>query len=1140
MYNATMNQYLAANHQMQITLRDTPSDTYGYRIASSLNFAGFHEGTPDGASGIMDLEVVYQAGQFQMIKRRSTTNQAIFTYAYKEDTSIQSLSAYVDVTEGQCSVGSQDDAQTGSNVVLTVTKADGSTSTHTIPITLDMLDLDMENRYIADTHTCSVRWGGMTLCTDYQLTVISNPDIPSAATNPVVLLQNNGLIFKEVNQLLENRQYVFVHNTEGNTGYAPIAQAVDNEVTIGVGQGTIVRIPGETDNYFQVPDPAWTWVYHWRQGVSLHDMGNMLYNGGMSTATDTFDYPAYATSSTVVWFAVRADVNAVPDTVVIDYGISVDIHVLGNDVVITDQNSVIAGIGTTRPEDADGNGIIFTGTLAEGFGNDCSVRFGTAAVRGNVVRYTPNTLQMTAEDTFYYSANYRGEKNSGFYYGAITVIPATTIYYEDSFVTFDGNWTQVGQTISGIQDEDRQGGYSLPKIDANNVYGHDSAYENMQTWSMGSVMKATVDNGEHPEAIAEFTFTGTGFDIISYTSSNTGIMMLTVQGITDPSYNQLLMVDSYYSLSGSLYQVPIMKMQNLPYGQYWVEVYAGYSQAFDHEGDGAFDFYLDAIRIYDPANDGQGNKVIENAYVSDKEGWPSYQELRNLLISASTFDSLEENDEISGVIFIDGNPALEDDNASGKPGSEINSEIKSAIADYANFGPNNELYLAPGQAVAFRLNVDAPDENIDSIHLGLKSVGGTAVAKVYNAAVNHAAVKEQRLSSATQQYYDITKLDGSTVVIWNVGGENDAILSVTDIKTTYAHQPKNAGRIGFTINHNAAAMALSSMSAPQEVRPQLTLKYPSLSFEGEICYNVYFDAQQLNGLTDADLGLAVFSSEDTEGTVDTAMGVIYGTQQVNGLYMATTDGIPAKNMGDRLYFKAFAKLPDGSYVYSDMRSYSAVDYAVEILKTSENAALKALAVAMLNYGAQAQVFFGYNTHSLMNGVLSEEDQTLVSGFSPAGLNSLSAVDSAKAGLFQANGGFTRKYPTVFFDGAFEINYNVIPGSPVDGIVTLYCWNEYSYKAADVLTRENADWAVPMVNENGTWKACSDQIAAKDMDQTIYAAAVYESGGTRYSTGILNYSIATYCQEQTAASDSNINALANAAATYGCAAKAYFH
>ena len=102
-------------------------------------------------------------------------------------------------------------------------------------------------------------------------------------------------------------------------------------------------------------------------------------------------------------------------------------------------------------------------------------------------------------------------------------------------------------------------------------------------------------------------------------------------------------------------------------------------------------------------------------------------------------------------------------------------------------------------------------------------------------------------------------------------------------------------------------------------------------------------------------------------------------------------------------------------------------------------------------------------------------------------------------------------------------------------MTLYCWNEDTYNSATQLTADNADKVVNMVLENDLYTASSDQIAAKDLDETVYVAAVYKSNGISYCSGVLPYSIAAYCQKPSA----DVAALANAAAVYGCAAKEYF-
>ena len=140
----------------------------------------------------------------------------------------------------------------------------------------------------------------------------------------------------------------------------------------------------------------------------------------------------------------------------------------------------------------------------------------------------------------------------------------------------------------------------------------------------------------------------------------------------------------------ALYQIPVIKVKDLEYGRYTVTIAVYHAPLFDHgQYDGTkYDFYMDAIRIYDPANNGENSDTIKNAYTSDSEGWPTYEELRDKLISAGDFGALEDdNGTVSGIVFID--------NASGNK--------QATIRDYSNFGPNNEVYLAPGQGISFDL-----------------------------------------------------------------------------------------------------------------------------------------------------------------------------------------------------------------------------------------------------------------------------------------------------------------------------------------------------------------------------------------------------------------------------------------------------
>ena len=66
---------------------------------------------------------------------------------------------------------------------------------------------------------------------------------------------------------------------------------------------------------------------------------------------------------------------------------------------------------------------------------------------------------------------------------------------------------------------------------------------------------------------------------------------------------------------------------------------------------------------------------------------------------------------------------------------------------------------------------------------------------------------------------------------------------------------------------------------------------------------------------------------------------------------------------------------------SDIYSYSVIEYAEDLLKEAEDGNTKytdavPLVKAMLNYGANAQIHFGYNTDNLANSILTDEDKVL--------------------------------------------------------------------------------------------------------------------------------------------------------------------
>ena len=380
----------------------------------------------------------------------------------------------------------------------------------------------------------------------------------------------------------------------------------------------------------------------------------------------------------------------------------------------------------------------------------------------------------------------------------IKIIPASTVYYEDDLVKFKnsdgtsgaataqaavGTWYTVGTKKTNVtQALDRLGDASA------NVYGYDPAYADCSEYSLGSATKVTVNAslGEHTPT-ATFTFNGTGFDIISLTDNNSGAIVVNVKGkeAGNESYNKNFLVNNYYGYKrnengtwevvhsedeNALYQIPVIKVSGLSYGKYEVTISVAYNTFFDKTGDNEYSFWLDAIRVYDPT----GKRATNLDYMKDNEGFPQYIKLR---------DAVKANITGANALFIDG-------------------AANATISEYNNFGPNNEVYLANGQGISFKLDGDL--NKIASVQIGAKAPNGNA-----NLVVNGGEPKA--IATATEMYYEISKDGNGNFTVTNTG---TGILSLTNLKVTYSTEGNVSLAPMSAEEQTSAVMMVRAMFAP--------------------------------------------------------------------------------------------------------------------------------------------------------------------------------------------------------------------------------------------------------------------------------------------------------------------------------------
>ena len=513
------------------------------------------------------------------------------------------------------------------------------------------------------------------------------------------------------------------------------------------------------------------------------------------------------------------------DSVVIDFGLPVKVNVLKNDAI--KEARTLGGISNVPLN----NGNIYDVTTDNNANkNEVVGKFGTATVedvKKGIISYQLTTMQMESFDQFTYSVETKantinGEGGDGCYiYSTLTIIPATTIYYEDnaSMITYtnaDGTiaieaneetLTEDGKKTVPIemkpddpefgkwylsktdepelsQDTDRPGiakpGVEQLEEDLNSIYGYDTHYTPSDSEDSENKSKIKYSNGsthvvevaKNKPAEVSFIFKGTGFDIISLTDKDTGRLIVKIEKgtmngnkFTAQSIIKEWIVDTYYGYEydtttgdwkidpskgeSSLYQVPIICENGLEYGTYQVTITPKYSALFDHnkkqDTRASYDFYLDAVRIYESVDIESTENVIIEAYKADEEYRPEYREIRDIVIEAGKFEEPSTN------VYIDG--------------------LDSANWDlYKSAGPSHELYLDSEQKIAVTLYAT---EIPESVRIGVKSIKDS-VTFTTGFSVNEPGKWEEYMvtpmecNTATDLYYDITDQ-----CIWEPINENE-------------------------------------------------------------------------------------------------------------------------------------------------------------------------------------------------------------------------------------------------------------------------------------------------------------------------------------------------------------------------------
>lgn len=493
--------------------------------------------------------------------------------------------------------------------------------------------------------------------------------------------------------------------------------------------------------------------------------------------------------------------------------------------------------------------------------------YGDATVtceQDNSITFTPTSIMkmpviVTAKITF---------KDGSQVSPKIAFIPASNVMYEENFVKPEegsSDWTTTGR--AGTENQKKE------VLGKEGIHGYDESYETDSEFSNGSAYRAqlTIPSGKDFKETkkATFTFTGTGFDLISECGKDTGMLVAVVKDANGTPVKSYL-VDTYFTgdengiISGKGildYQVPVVRCMGLTQATYTVDVY-GYltngsgavknaaksAEATTAEGEvseetvaevlddmsvknvkaseveatcmddnsvllggtgveetaaksrsaraaaatPSANVYIDGVRVYNTLN--------------DKNGANKYKESEQNVKYESVYDyvknSLDVNEDVptKPTVYV-----------------EYDGDQKIwGIADYKQQGPENEVYLTPGSAIAFALD---GYKDGDTVQVSAKAINKNADS---DGVVSEAL---SGIATASEMYYTVKpqKSDDGYYVMIDNAEASDAVLALSNLKISKNIQHAEGADLKETVlenlnEHAAFTPETFKVSAPENLK----------------------------------------------------------------------------------------------------------------------------------------------------------------------------------------------------------------------------------------------------------------------------------------------------------------------------------
>ena len=425
-------------------------------------------------------------------------------------------------------------------------------------------------------------------------------------------------------------------------------------------------------------------------------------------------------------------------------------------------------------------------------------QYGTTHISvGGGLTYTPTSVMKERERITVKLSKVNSEGKTEGVDHVIYIIPASTVYYEEGFATYEGTWATetnkgtVNQTLTKLGDGKN----------TENGYGYDDAYKNDSTNSNATTAVTTAVGSS-----ATFQFKGTGLELYLRTKNTNNTTDPTNEAANSVDGHSYMLVQVYQDTSAATENLKRMSFVDVNNLFVQKDTQYGYNTpcwTVDGMADGEYTVVVRFVKGETLAIDGfrVTNKAYESSYAQDNEAQMDTAEIRNMVIANAqtnlSFDAysnanemyrvatnkvldavFNETDTITGAVILT-------DDSNGTDTVTVDKEL-------LNIGPKNEIYLKNGQAVVMQIPT-----TYTTVRVGMRSLTGDTVTYKINGT-------QDTMNSTVDMYYKVVPVEGK-LVIQNVSG---GILALTKLKVTGAGTTTNDVSVETTPEAIRYAMAL--------------------------------------------------------------------------------------------------------------------------------------------------------------------------------------------------------------------------------------------------------------------------------------------------------------------------------------------